>query len=173
MKTLVKNNLMNKIMMFCHRNLFISILFIAILFVPINSFLHDKFNLKFIEVYIPYFIIFNTLIRESRERGENHDKIMDFTSGLLNEKNEQIAISSYKENELLFKKYKETDKTEQIESMYKELMETILSSNLESKQINDLYYDFVQVVCEKSKAEKEDFINKQVEKLLLGVKNVQ
>ena len=103
MKTLVKNNLMNKIMMFCHRNLFISILFIAILFVPINSFLHDKFNLKFIEVYIPYFIIFNTLIRESRERGENHDKIMDFTSGLLNEKNEQIAISSYKESLNRFK----------------------------------------------------------------------
>lgn len=173
MKTLVKNNLMNKIMMFCHRNLFISILFIAILFVPINSFLHDKFNLKFIEVYIPYFIIFNTLIRESRERGENHDKIMDFTAGLLNEKNEQIAISSYKENELLFKKYNETDKTEQIAAMYKELIETILSSHFESKQINDLYYDFVQTVGEKSKIAKEKLINEQVEELLLGVKNVQ
>ena len=160
-------------MMLCHRNLFISILFIAILFVPINSFLHDKFNLKFIEVYIPYFIIYNALIRESRERGENHDKIMDFTAGLLNEKNEQIAISSYKENELLFKKYKETDKTEQIEAMYQELMETILSSHFESKQINDLYYDFVQVVCEKSKIAKENLINEQIEELLLGVKNGQ
>ena len=173
MKTLVKHSLRNKIMMFCHRNLFISILFIAILFVSINPFLHNTFNVKFIEVYIPYFIIFNALIRESRERGENHDKIMDFTAGLLNEKNEQIAIRSYKENSLLFSKYKKANKTEQIEAIYKELMETILSSNLESKQIDDLYYDFVQVVCEKSKITKENLINEQIEELLLGVKNGQ
>lgn len=173
MKTLVKNNLINKIMMLCNHYCFIFILFLAILFIPINSFLHDTFNLNFIEVYFPYFFIFNTLIRESRERGENHDKIMDFTAGLLNEKNEQIAIRSYKENSLLFSKYKKANKTEQIEAMYKELMETILSSNWESKQIDDLYYDFVQVVCEKSKITKENLINEQIEELLLGVKNGQ